>query len=51
MKLEQLREQLRQLGHLLASEEIADVHLGKWHERNKMHADLLEKLYRLEKRA
>jgi len=50
MNLERLREQLRDLGHLLACEEQEGLHLGKRHERKRMHEDLLEKLYKLEKR-
>jgi|TARA_B100002019_G_scaffold88104_1_gene76343 hypothetical protein len=50
MKLEELKQKVRQLGHLLATEEEAKVHLGKWYERKKLHDDLLEKLYKLEKR-
>tara|TARA_B100000287_G_scaffold297451_1_gene280611 strand:+ start:368 stop:523 length:156 start_codon:yes stop_codon:yes gene_type:complete len=51
MKLEQLRQKLRSLGHLLSAEEEAGVHLSKWYERKRMHDDLLEKLYQLEKRS
>ena len=49
-KIEELRSKIRQLGHLLAQEQEADTHLGKHREREQLHEDLLDQLYRLEKR-
>ena len=49
--LERISNRVRVLGSLLAEEEEAEVHLSSWRSRKEEHDNLLEKLYKLEKRS
>jgi hypothetical protein len=49
--LERIRSRIRVLGSLLAWEERSEFFCSNWRSRKEEHDNLLEKLYKLEKRA
>ena len=51
MPHDNLKQKIRELAHLLAYEEEADHKFKGWFARKKEHDYLLNKLYRLEKKA
>ena len=50
MAYDNLKQKIRDLGHLLAYEEEIEHKFKSWYGRKKEHDYLLEKLYRLENR-
>ena len=50
MKIELLKKQIRELGHELMSAEVANGFCLNFIKKRKLHSELLERLYRLEKR-
>ena len=46
-----LKERIRQLGYHLATREIYGENSQDYYNKKKEHRDLLEKLYRIEKRS
>ena len=48
MAYDNLKQKIRELGHLLAYEEEAEHKFKNWYSRKKEHDFLLKKLYRLE---
>tara|TARA_Y100000593_G_scaffold72582_1_gene133287 strand:+ start:1004 stop:1159 length:156 start_codon:yes stop_codon:yes gene_type:complete len=50
MSHDNLKQKIRELGHLLAYEEEADHHLKNWYARKREHGYLLKKLYQLERK-
>lgn len=50
MKIELLKKQIRELGHELMSAEVSDSFCPNFIKKRNLHNELLEKLYRLEKR-
>ena len=50
MSHDNLKQKIRELGHLLAYEEEAGHHLKNWYTRKREHGYLLKKLYQLERK-
>ncbi len=50
MPHDNLKQKIRELAYLLAYEEETGHHMAQWHGRQREHAYLLKKLYRLEKK-
>jgi len=50
MKIELLKKQIRELGHELMSAEVSDSFCADFVKKRKLHNELLERLYRFEKR-
>ena len=50
MSHDNLKQKIRELGHLLAYEEEAGHHLKNWYARKREHGYLLKKLYQLERK-
>ena len=46
-----LQDRVRHLAHLLAYEEEAETRASGWYDRKREHDRLLNKLYRLQKKA